>query len=298
MNRKEEVDEKDYFLSPTIDFLFKRIFVNEKRLQSLLTAVLNEEVTQVQILNPELPRNFADLKNVTLDIRAILHGTTHVNIEMQMGSQGYYMKRTQYNLAKLYEEQLKKGGKYWELKQTIGINFLTEGSYGLPEEKWHTKYVLIEEELGTKMPDCMFQLHFIELAKLKRWKLLDESNLLVKWSLFMTAESMQDMMVVAQNEPVILEAASIVDQINKNKEERRLYEARLSFARNQEANQKAAEEDGIKKGIEIGREEGIEIGEKRGREEGIIQIAKAMLADGIPIEKVCTITGLTPEDLT
>ena len=87
MIRKKEKYGEDYFLSPKIDFLFKRIFADERTTEpicSLLSAVLNEEITEVRILNPEIPRSIADMKGNVLDIRAVLGGKTHVNIEMQI----------------------------------------------------------------------------------------------------------------------------------------------------------------------------------------------------------------------
>ena len=48
--------------------------------------------------------------------------------------------------------------------------------------------------------------------------------------------------------------------------------------------ERSAEEEGIKKGIEIG--------EKKGK----IEDAKAMLAEGIAIETICKITGLDVQD--
>jgi len=296
MDWKKESNEEDYFLSPKIDFLFKRIFADErttKPICSLLSAVLNEEVTEVRILNPEIPRSIADMKGNVLDIRAVLGGKTHVNIEMQIWNQIHYMRRTQYNLARLYEVQIESGDDYSKLERTIAINFLSSGSYKLPKEKWHTKYIFKEIDLNTPMPDGMLEMHFIELEKMLKCKVIDESNLLVKWGLFMTAESMQEMQGVAKHDPAILEALSIVEEVAKNKEERRLYEARQAFIRDMVTNQKEYE-----RREKRAREEGIEIGEKRGREEAVLQTAKAMLVRGIPIEEVCTITGLTPEDLT
>jgi flagellar biosynthesis/type III secretory pathway protein FliH len=64
-------------------------------------------------------------------------------------------------------------------------------------------------------------------------------------------------------------------------------------------------EKGMEKGIEKGRKEGIEKGRKEGREEGIeqgtekrnIEIAKQLLQDGEPIEKIIRWTGLSQAQL-
>jgi predicted transposase/invertase (TIGR01784 family) len=97
---------------------------------------------------------------------------------------------------------------------------------------------------------------------------------------------------VAQQDPAIYQAYTIVEELAKNKKEREAYEARQKFLLDQLTRERYAEEEGIKKGIEIGKEEGRE----EGREEGLIEAAKAMLAEGIAIEMICKITGLDARD--
>jgi predicted transposase/invertase (TIGR01784 family) len=109
----------------------------------------------------------------------------------------------------------------------------------------------------------------------------------------MSAKSMQEMRVIAKREPAIWEAYSIVEEIAKNEEERRIYESRLKFIRDQRTNQLEYERREVE-AREEGREEGIEIGEKKGK----IETAKAMLAEGVDIEIICKATGLSPEQLT
>jgi hypothetical protein len=232
------------------------------------------------------------------------------------------MKRTQYNLARLYGMQIKPGDIYPQLKRSIVINFLADGNYDLPVDKWHTVYIFKEKELNTALPDNMVEIHFIELSKLEtmlKQGIVNDSEILAKWCLFMTAKTVEDMKIVAQQrlssegnrrpyqapikpflrkfykqnhsldslqqDPAILDAFKIVQEISKNEKERIKYEARQMFLRDQMSNQMEAEE------------RGIEIGEKKGIEIGIIKTAKAMLAEGVNIEIVCKATGLTPQDL-
>ncbi|MBR5810661.1 MAG: hypothetical protein IKY36_04705 [Bacteroidales bacterium] len=54
-----------------------------------------------------------------------------------------------------------------------------------------------------------------------------------------------------------------------------------------------AEKVGEARGIAIGEERGIEIGTAKRSTE----IAAAMLAKGLPIELICELTGLTPEEV-
>ncbi len=62
-----------------------------------------------------------------------------------------------------------------------------------------------------------------------------------------------------------------------------------------------AEKVGEARGIAIGEERGIAIGEERGIEIGTAkrstEIAAAMLAKELPIELICELTGLTPDEI-
>ena len=58
-----------------------------------------------------------------------------------------------------------------------------------------------------------------------------------------------------------------------------------------------AEERYYEKGIKAGIEAGIEKGIKRGIERGIKITARKFLKEGIPIDLVSRVTGLTPEQI-
>ena len=51
-------------------------------------------------------------------------------------------------------------------------------------------------------------------------------------------------------------------------------------------------------GLVEGRKEGLIEGRKEGRQEGKLEIARMMLSDGEPMEKIMTYTGLTKQEIT
>ena len=83
--------------------------------------------------------------------------------------------------------------------------------------------------------------------------------------------------------------------------ERLNYEAYLKFCRDTVTDLKDEHDAGLQEGIEIGRKEGKEEGRKEGKEEGIkeskLETAKSMKAEGLPVELIAKITGLTPEEI-
>jgi predicted transposase YdaD len=67
------------------------------------------------------------------------------------------------------------------------------------------------------------------------------------------------------------------------------------------ANITTAREEGIKigeeRGIKIGEEKGIKIGEEKGRQERDIEIAHQMKLEGLSIELIIRLTGLSREEV-
>ena len=78
------------------DYIFKRTFTKDNPngiLRDLLEAILNIKINNVQVLNTEIPKDLIDEKASKLDIRAEIDKDKIINIEMQVGYQGYIEKR-------------------------------------------------------------------------------------------------------------------------------------------------------------------------------------------------------------
>ena len=74
----------------TSDYVFKRIFCqeeNKEALKDLLQSILNIKINDVQINNPEIPKNFYDSKYDVLDLKVTLDNSVIVNVEMQLQNQ-------------------------------------------------------------------------------------------------------------------------------------------------------------------------------------------------------------------
>ena len=71
----------------TSDIVFKRVFSregSEEILKSLLEAILDIEIKQVSVKNPELPRNLYDNKAGILDVKVEIDENIICDIEMQV----------------------------------------------------------------------------------------------------------------------------------------------------------------------------------------------------------------------
>ncbi|MCC8483296.1 MAG: Rpn family recombination-promoting nuclease/putative transposase, partial [Rickettsia endosymbiont of Labidopullus appendiculatus] len=85
-------------ISPRVDIAFKKIFgveENKDLLISLINSIVSREdqVAEVQLLNPYNPKNFKSDKLSILDIKAQGKDGKRVNIEMQITDADDYNKR-------------------------------------------------------------------------------------------------------------------------------------------------------------------------------------------------------------
>jgi len=99
------------YISPKIDFAFKKIFGGEESreiLISFLNAIIYEEqavIKDLTILNPYNPSKVAELKDTYLDVKATLEDGTKVIIEMQTMNVQSFEKRVQYNQHSFLESR-------------------------------------------------------------------------------------------------------------------------------------------------------------------------------------------------
>lgn len=108
-------------------------------------------------------------------------------------------------------------------------------------------------------------------------------------------EKLKEMPFVDKNQ-VFRMLAEIGDLRKLTPEERELYDEDIKVMRDLYATQKWEEQKRME--IEKGRAEGREQGRAEGRAEGKLEIAKNLLAMGIPMDKVVQASGLTEEQIS
>ena len=99
--------------------------------------------------------------------------------------------------------------------------------------------------------------------------------------------------MLAEKNENIKTAYEILERASKSKEARMVYEARQAEIMDQMTREKTAQEkgreEGMQKGIQKGREEGIQ--------QGMEKTAVAALKEGMAIDLVAKITGLSIEKI-
>ena len=155
-------------ITPRVDIAFKKIFgveENKDLLISLINSIvgLEDQVSDVILLNPYNPKNFKTDKLSILDIKATNQHGKRFNIEIQISDEADYDKRALYYWAKIYTEQLKVAEDYSRLSKAIGIHILNFTS--IPEvSKYHNVFHVTEKETGFLYFKDL-ELHTIELKK-------------------------------------------------------------------------------------------------------------------------------------
>lgn len=279
-------------LPPKMDFVFKRIFGNEKHpnvLISFLNAVLNpiDPIESVELKDTTIEKNHLEDKYSRLDVKAITNKGEYINIEIQLKDEYNMIKRSLYYWSKLYEGQLESGENYQKLSRTICINLLD--FHLLNHSKFHSVYRLKDCQTNEELTDVM-ELHFIELKKMKDvQRVEDVKSKLEAWLYFINQPDSELVQELEKVEIEIKEAKAELVRLSGDRKERERYEKRRESRLNEISALAYAEEKGILKGIE----QGLEQGAKQEK----IEIAKNLVQKGLDDDFIVETTGLTLEEV-
>lgn len=297
MAKKQSIkQEKPEKMRLTVDYAFKRVFGrngNEGILKDFLESILDIEIKNITIQNPEIPKNMRDSKIGILDVRAEINGKEIIEVEMQVQNQYNMDKRSSTHITKIYSDQLKEGDSYVEVKKVAVINILNFNYYernsyhsvgrmkfenSKENEKVDMGYILEEQYVTDDL-----EMHFIELPKFRK-KNPDISSKLDQWLWLICGEEEKIKMAKNENEK-IKEAKSELEKLEMSAEDRELYELRLKAIR---------DEINIR---ESGYTDGMKDGEEKGKKQKSIEIAKNMLKKQIPLELIEELTGISQSEI-
>ena len=272
----------------TDDYIFKRVFAfegNESVLKDLLEAILRKNIKNVTIKNPEIIPYEREDKRGLLDIKAETDDGTVLDIEMQMEDKKNIEERGTLYLANMITSQLQVGDDYTTLKKSIVIfitnyNFLKRNSYHsigkikfdktLKEEYVDMGYKTEDEEASKYI-----EFHYIELPKYKK-KTQSEFTKLDQWMCVFTNRK-GEMMLAEKENKEIKKAMNTLDYISSDPKERERHNSVIM----DEYNRLTSEQNFF----------------EAGKEEGIIETAKEMLKENIPIETIEKVTKLSREEI-
>ena len=266
--------ENRAFLPVKSDVIFRLFYADERNqefLVDLLKSMLRlpeEDYHEIEIADPHLLREFEDDKLAIIDVKLHTRSKKIIHIEIQLEVTPALKKRIAFYEAKLVTEQIGSGDDYDVIKKVISIIITDEGLIpGSP--RYHHRFTFYDPEAGVEFSDII-ELHTLELRKLPKGT---DGTELYDWAKFIDAETEEELTMLAERNPQIGRAVVKLRELSADERARDLYERREKARRDMAAREKWA----VKK-----------------RD---FEIARIMLADGEPVEKVTRYTSLTSDEV-
>ena len=156
------------YLNPKADLTFKKVFGEHPDLIiSFLNALLpfekpEEEITQVEYLNPEMVPQTPFHKDSIVDVRCKDQSGRQFIVEMQMMWTSAYKQRVLFNASKAYVSQLDKGKDYELLQPVYSLNLVND-TFSDSKGYYHDFQIVEETETREVIEGLRFI--FIELPK-------------------------------------------------------------------------------------------------------------------------------------
>ena len=297
------------------DWAAKRLLRNKANyavLEGLVTVLLGEKISIIEMLESESNQDSANDKFNRVDIKAKDSKGDIILIEIQLTREWYYLQRVLYGVSKTITEHISLGSKYEEVKKIYSINILYfdlgKGSDYLYHGTTtfigvHTKDELIvrkrdKDAIRTCSPTEIFPEYF--LIRVNEFNEVAKTPI-EEWMDFLKNNHIKD----NTETPGLREAKEQLRVLQMNDAERKAYDNYLDTIRTQDSVLDTYRTEGLLEGRMIGREEGRAEGREEGREEGraegarnqSIAIAKEMIKMNLDKSIIKRATGLTDDEL-
>lgn len=280
------------FLDPKNDVAFRKIFGTEKNkdilihfLNDMITFKEREPIVEVTFLKTVQDPETAAKKTSIVDILCKDEKGNRYIVEMQVAKEKGFEKRAQYYASKAYVSQVHVGGEYHDLKEII---FLAISNFIMfPNKKdFKSDHVTMDKKsFENDLKD--FSYTFLELPKFNNN--IDElKNIIEKWMYFFkhaeeTSES--DLRKIIDHDEIIERAFEELNRFSWNEEELLTYDQAEKY------------EGAYIASMAQKYDEGKIEGKMEGRQEERIEIAKAMLSEGIDLKVIAKMTRLSTEEI-
>ena len=281
------------YLDPKADLTFKKIFGKHPDLLiSLLNALLplgdDEQIESIEYLPNELVPELYEHKNSIVDVLCKdIHGRQFC-VEMQMEWSNAFKQRVLFNASKLYVTQAQKAEHYKDLQPVYSLNLINDIFEPNLKEYRHD-YKIVHDKYSDRVIEGL-HFTFIELPKFTPHS-VTEKRMAVLWLRFLTeigADTKTPPKDLVEN-PEISKALEEVEITAFTEEELRAYDKFWDVVRTEKTLQVDSFDEGMAKGKAEGRAEG-ELAKS-------LDIARKMLASGLPASQVMEFTGLSKEHL-
>ena len=287
------------------DWAIKRILRDKANfgvLEGLMTVLLGEPIKIMEILESESNRDSHEDKSNRVDVKAKTSEGEIIIVEVQLAREAHFMHRILYGTSKAVIEQLEIGQDYEHIKKVYSINVLyfdlgngedyvyhgTTTFRGMTKPDSILEFKQREEEFVKESAPCVASPEnvFPEYFLLR----VNQFNTVAKTPIEDWMAYLKDGSIKPDTQtPGLQEAREKLDYMRMTREERRAYEEYMVSVH--------AAKDVYETAVAEGMAEGIKQGIKQGIEKGILQIARNMKEEGIPLSTIAKLTGLGVEEI-
>jgi len=277
-----EVFIKETYLNPLTDFGFKKLFFNEldkELLIDLLNEIIQEQgkITGIRYLPTEQLGNDRENRKAIFDIYCTNEKGEFFIVELQKAREPYFRDRSLYYSSFPIQNQGKKGIWDFKLKAVYLVAILDFIIFDEPEEENHViEHVRLLRERTKTIYSDKLNFVFVELPKFKKEAHELKTNV-DRWLFLLKNLSKLD------SRPVEVQG-KIFEKLFKLAEIKQLTPKEMETY-----NKSILEYQDIRRIANYTREEG--------RKEGLKETARNCLKEGMPIELIAKITGLSLEQV-
>lgn len=288
-------------LPPSDDRVFKLILTSPEAkpgLINLISGIIGRTVVDVVVHANELPPENIQEKAERFDVNCKIDDGSQVNLEMQAshmqedldGQHRNLKGKGVYYLTDLHSSQPAKGlRRYDRLARSYQITFCSYTVF--PQMPDYVNSFSMRHDITGELLCDAIHMTFVELSKVSNVleKPVSEMTALDKWSVFFQyapdPQYRETVNKVIESEEVLQVAGNLLMSISQDERERAVFRSRRKFQTDLQSDLATAEDNGERRGIAIG--------EKNRSAE----IARSMMADGEPVDKIIRYTGLSAKEI-
>lgn len=273
------------FINPFTDWGFKTIFgqeINKDLLISFLNDLLAGEhhIADITFKDKEQLPELKDMRGIVYDIYCTTDKGEHLIVEMQNRYQEHFVDRSLFYASRAIVRQGVKGSNWdYSLTPVYTVCFMNYNVTNLTPQKFRTDVMLMDIEQGEVFSE---NLRFIYLMLPLFKKEENEcENDFERWIYILKNMSTFERMPFLARNAVFKKLSEIADISALSKDERDKYDESIKRMRDAISLMTTAKNEG--------REEG--------RVSRNIEIAKMMISEKEPIEKIMAYTGLSEKEI-
>ena len=288
-------------LKPKNDVVFQRLFNkdNQKITKAFAEAMLDEKIHHMTINeDKELLSDTLDKKTGILDLQIDVNNTEKVDVEVQLVERSNLPERLLFYFSKLYLKGIGKGEDYRIAKRVVLIAIIDYNlKIEIEDKKMETIWQIVEKNHPKTILTNKFEIHILELEKVKEEYKKNKDNKKAQWLLFLDDPETKEVKEIMEKNEDVKEAVIEVRKLSQDEQLQREAELREKAIMDEKAIYQAGLDNGKEEGRAEGHEEGRAEGEKIGHTKAIKEMAKKLLKQDMKIETIAEITGLTIEEI-